>query len=97
MKTFEFEDVHVDIYGDSSVTRQAAEKYMNFAKERALKDAELESVSVYVKGDSADVSANYRQPSKFERIRRITGYLTGTTDRWNGAKQAELADRVKHI
>ena len=33
---------------------------------------------------------------KFERIRRITGYLTGTVDRWNTAKQAEERDRVKH-
>ena len=32
----------------------------------------------------------------FERIRRITGYLVGTTDRWNDAKKAELRDRVKH-
>ena len=31
-----------------------------------------------------------------ERIRRITGYLTGTIDRWNNAKKAELHDRVKH-
>lgn len=34
---------------------------------------------------------------KFERIRRITGYLVGTLDRWNNGKQAEEADRVKHI
>jgi ribonucleoside-triphosphate reductase len=33
---------------------------------------------------------------KFERIRRITGYLVGTLDRWNDAKQAEEHDRVKH-
>ena len=33
---------------------------------------------------------------KFERIRRITGYLVGTTDRWNNAKRAEEKDRVKH-
>ncbi|NLC54453.1 MAG: anaerobic ribonucleoside triphosphate reductase [Erysipelothrix sp.] len=32
----------------------------------------------------------------FERIRRITGYLVGTLDRFNNAKQAEEADRVKH-
>ena len=32
----------------------------------------------------------------FERIRRITGYLVGTMDRWNSAKRAEEADRVKH-
>ena len=33
---------------------------------------------------------------KFERIRRITGYLVGTLDRWNNAKKAEEKDRVKH-
>jgi anaerobic ribonucleoside-triphosphate reductase len=33
---------------------------------------------------------------KFERIRRITGYLVGTLDRWNNAKKAEERDRVKH-
>ena len=32
----------------------------------------------------------------FERIRRITGYLVGTMDKWNDAKKAELDDRVKH-
>lgn len=33
---------------------------------------------------------------KFERIRRITGYLVGTTDRFNDAKQHEEHDRMKH-
>lgn len=33
---------------------------------------------------------------KFERIRRITGYLVGTTDRFNDAKRHEEQDRVKH-
>ena len=33
---------------------------------------------------------------KFERIRRITGYLVGTMDKWNDSKAAEEADRVKH-
>ena len=34
---------------------------------------------------------------KFERIRRITGYLVGTLDRFNDAKRAEEHDRVKHM
>ena len=33
---------------------------------------------------------------KFERIRRITGYLVGTLDRFNNAKRAEEHDRVRH-
>ncbi len=32
----------------------------------------------------------------FERIRRITGYLVGTMDKWNDAKKAEENDRIKH-
>lgn len=34
---------------------------------------------------------------KFQRIRRITGYLVGTLDRFNNAKRAEERDRVKHM
>lgn len=37
------------------------------------------------------------QGVRFERIRRITGYLVGTTDRFNNAKRAEERDRVKHV
>lgn len=33
---------------------------------------------------------------RFERIRRITGYLVGTLDRFNDAKRAEERERVKH-
>lgn len=34
---------------------------------------------------------------KFDRIRRITGYLVGTVDRFNDAKHKELNDRVVHL
>lgn len=34
---------------------------------------------------------------KFDRIRRITGYLTGNLDTWNNAKKKEEHDRVKHV
>ena len=36
------------------------------------------------------------QPPKFERIRRITGYLVGTMDRWNNSKRHEESERIKH-
>lgn len=36
------------------------------------------------------------QGVKFERIRRITGYLVGSMETWNNAKKAECRDRVKH-
>lgn len=34
---------------------------------------------------------------RFERIRRITGYLVGTVDRFNNVKRAEVRDRVAHL
>ena len=40
--------------------------------------------------------ACYFDEGKFERLRRITGYLVGTLDRWNDAKKAEEHARVKH-
>lgn len=40
--------------------------------------------------------AEWFEEGKFERLRRITGYLVGTLDRWNDAKKAEEAARVKH-
>lgn len=33
----------------------------------------------------------------FERIRRVTGYITGSLNKWNTAKRNEESDRVKHI
>ncbi len=43
-----------------------------------------------------DENAEYFDEGKFERLRRITGYLVGTLDRWNDAKKAEESARVKH-
>jgi len=55
----------------------------------------VEAITVTFEGDDAILDYTYK-PVLFERIRRITGYLVGTTDRWNNAKQAEEHDRVKH-
>jgi hypothetical protein len=38
----------------------------------------------------------HKHANPFIRIRRITGYLVGTLDRFNNGKRAEEADRVKH-
>lgn len=43
------------------------------------------------------MNLNMGEGVKFERIRRITGYLVGTMDKWNDAKKAEERDRVKHM
>ncbi len=55
----------------------------------------VESIDVAVDGEYVDVDYNFADVP-FQRIRRITGYLVGTVDRFNNAKRAEVGDRVKH-
>ncbi|MBR5110959.1 MAG: anaerobic ribonucleoside triphosphate reductase [Clostridia bacterium] len=47
-------------------------------------------------GDTCPFCGREENGRPFERIRRITGYLVGTLDRFNNAKRAEERDRVKH-
>lgn len=46
-------------------------------------------------GDYANLTYHFGE-IPFDRIRRITGYLVGTVDRFNNGKRAEERDRVKH-
>ena len=55
----------------------------------------LISVEVKIDGEYADVCYHTKKVP-FDRIRRITGYLVGTMDKWNNGKRAEERDRVKH-
>lgn len=54
------------------------------------KNSDLETAKSYI-----DAHDQYFG-NKFERLRRITGYLVGTLDRWNDGKKAEEKARVKH-
>jgi len=55
----------------------------------------VKSLSVEPDGDFVNLRYTF-EPVPFNRIRRITGYLTGDVTTWNDAKQAELRDRVSH-
>lgn len=54
------------------------------------------TVDIVLDGEYVDLYYNSDKEVKFQRIRRITGYLVGTLDRFNDAKRAEVEDRVKH-
>ena len=48
-------------------------------------------------GDGTSTQRFWFKPQpKIERLRRLTGYLTGSIEKMNDAKQAEVRDRVKH-
>ena len=65
------------------------------ARAREKYGREPQSIDIRVDGDFVDLSYDFG-PTPFQRIRRITGYLVGTLDRFNNGKRAEERDRVKH-
>jgi len=60
------------------------------------KPAKINRVSLIADNEDVDIGVRYSEDIPFDRIRRITGYLVGTLDRFNDAKRAEVEDRVKH-
>jgi anaerobic ribonucleoside-triphosphate reductase len=75
------------------ISRQEQFAYVDYLQKKY--NRKIETLEIEVDGE--EVNLNYTFCNvPFERIRRITGYLVGTMDRWNNAKQAEEADRVKH-
>ena len=86
-------NVEVVLTGTDKMSQDEIDAYIKRGKEAEPKK-ELSKIEINVDGEFVDLKYHYNMP--FERIRRITGYLVGTTDRWNNAKKAELKDRVKH-
>lgn len=79
-------------YDSKIFSKEEIQKYIRMAREKV---PNLTQISFRLDGDrvACDYTA-HGQP--FERIRRITGYLTGTLDTWNNAKRSEESERVKH-
>lgn len=78
--------------GSMSVAEQF--EYLRMIEEKH-KGAEIKDMKIKIDGDFVDVSYHFEFP-KFQRIRRITGYLVGGMERWNDGKFSEEHDRVKH-
>ena len=86
--------IQVKVNGIPDVSEQEIVNYIGYVKEQTHEPLKSLSIS---KADEGGVALDYvLRPQKFERIRRITGYLVGTIDRWNNAKQSDEHERVKH-
>lgn len=85
--------VNVTVIGLANVTVDEIKGYVAITKTRV--QGTLRSIEVIARPDSS-VDIHWTTYDKFERIRRITGYLSGTLDAWNDSKRAEERDRVKH-
>lgn len=84
----------MEIIVKGNLSQNEIDAYVNQVKENNP-DKHIKTVDLSVDGEYVDVKFTYDE-IPFERIRRITGYLVGTVDRFNNAKRAEVEDRVKH-
>ncbi len=86
--------IDVTVEGLEDVSEQEILGYIDYINEHTSNRVGKLRISAAEEGN---VTLDYAlMPQKFERIRRITGYLVGTIDRWNDAKRSEEHDRVKH-
>ena len=79
---------------NGTMDQEESDQYVNII----LKDnptRKLDNLELSIDGDFINMKYTFK-PLNFDRIRRITGYLVGTMDRWNDAKTSEEHDRVKH-
>lgn len=76
------------------MTENEQQEYVKYIK-RKNPDKIITALEIMLDGDYVDLRYEY-ETVPFERIRRITGYLVGTLDRFNNAKRVEVGDRVKH-
>ncbi|QAT63093.1 anaerobic ribonucleoside triphosphate reductase [Acidilutibacter cellobiosedens] len=96
---------YVELDGDPTQNLEAFEKIIRVMKESGVgygsinHPVDRDPVCGYtgIIGDTCPKCGREEGNIPFERIRRITGYLVGTLDRFNDAKRAEERDRVKHF
>ena len=97
MKTFSIGGKPITFEGFAeTITQGLARRYYDAAANKNPEKFRM-AAGLTFRDDGTEVWIDYcLHGQRFERIRRITGYLTGTTDRWNSAKKHELEDRIAH-
>ena len=83
---------HVTVV-NGEMAQAEIDAYLARAKEKYGR--EPIGLNITIDGDFVDLAYDFGT-TPFQRIRRITGYLVGTLDRFNNAKRIEESDRVKH-
>ena len=78
------------------LTEEMLEEIIQNAKQLCKKNEIIEEITVEFKNDELEATITYLLEG-ISHIRRITGYLVGTLDKFNDGKKCEENDRVKHI
>ena len=85
----------VEVTADKDFSAEELKYYVELAKSKFPNDTIIK-LEVRLEDDGRVALTYTKEGVKFERIRRITGYLTGDLTSWNNAKRAEESERVKH-
>ena len=83
----------VNVIG-GEMEQKEIDSYVDYLREK-FPTKQIASLDLKIDGDYVDMEYTF-DSVPFERIRRITGYLVGTVDRFNNAKRSEEQDRVNH-
>lgn len=83
----------IEVIG-GNITEDEKQAYINHVKAKT-QGAVVQKIIIRLDGEFVDLEWHIA-PVPFDRIRRITGYLVGTLDRFNDGKRAEEHDRVHH-
>lgn len=84
----------VNVIG-GQLSQEEIDAYLDYGRNK-YSDRDITGMTVKLDGDYADLRYDFAPDVPFDRIRRITGYLVGTLDRFNNGKRAEEHERVKH-
>ena len=79
----------------SDYPKEEIQEYVKLIKEK-YKDEIIDEIILTFENDGFVNIETHKHSVPFNRIRRITGYLVGTLERFNNGKRAEEHDRVKH-
>ena len=86
--------MNVNVIG-AELSQEEIQAYIEYGKQK-YPDREIVGITINADGEYVDLKYDFKPITPFVRLRRITGYLTTTLDRWCDGKRAEEHDRVKH-
>lgn len=83
-------------HGDvSEISEEEKKAYMDYARKK-YPDEVIDTLIISFDPEGYANLEIHKHSIPFVRLRRITGYLTNSLERWNNGKRAEEHDRVKH-
>jgi hypothetical protein len=85
--------MQIEVIGEK-ISKQEIDAYADRAKQK-YSNRIIRKMTIQADGDFVDLKYEFDN-IPFERVRRITGYLVGSLDRFNNGKRAEVEDRVTH-